>query len=319
MITADLRRWLFSGAVACALLLAGPAARAQQPAAEALFREGRRLVDAGKLIDACAKFAESQRLDPASGTLLNLGDCNERLGRTATAWSYFVAAGTLAEAQGKPDQRSEARLRAEAVEGRLAHLTIRAAKPVTAMLVKRDEVLLGPAALGTRTPIDPGRYRISASAPAHRDWSTEVTIAGDRADESVVIPELATAPIDAPRASARVPLWAWISGGAGLALLAIGIAFEVDSVIARDTIVRNCGPERLCDPAGHYDPAYDNDRKNRSFALFVGFGLGGAAATAASITGIALALGNARADTKTFTFTPTVSPSAFGAAISGHF
>ena len=38
--------------------------------AEALFREGKKLGEEGRIPDACKKFKESQRLDPTLGTLL---------------------------------------------------------------------------------------------------------------------------------------------------------------------------------------------------------------------------------------------------------
>ena len=37
--------------------------------ADALFKEGRALLDAKKFDEACPKLAESQRLDPGAGTL----------------------------------------------------------------------------------------------------------------------------------------------------------------------------------------------------------------------------------------------------------
>ncbi|MFO0567610.1 MAG: hypothetical protein U0263_18270 [Polyangiaceae bacterium] len=49
-------------------------------AAEALFNAGRDAVKAGDYPTACAKFRESNRLDPAPGTVLNLADCEEHLG-----------------------------------------------------------------------------------------------------------------------------------------------------------------------------------------------------------------------------------------------
>src|SRR5450755_3617279 len=58
-------------------------------AAEALFRDGRAAAQRGDWETACPKLRESQRLDPAAGTLLNLADCEEHRGKVATAWQLF--------------------------------------------------------------------------------------------------------------------------------------------------------------------------------------------------------------------------------------
>src|SRR5262249_32964060 len=72
-----------------------------QVAAESLFREARRLVDAGRYAQACEKFSASQKLDPAVGTLLNLGLCYEKIGRTAAAWATYHEASAAAKATGQ--------------------------------------------------------------------------------------------------------------------------------------------------------------------------------------------------------------------------
>ena len=86
----------FSSALSCALLLSGlqSVASAAEPhdaaAADVLFRRAKDALAAGNVDGACASFAESQRLDPAAGTLLNLADCEEKQGKLATAWQHFV-------------------------------------------------------------------------------------------------------------------------------------------------------------------------------------------------------------------------------------
>src|SRR5579862_5648801 len=96
--------------VAWASLLVRPAAAqsaSEQAAAEALFNQARDLMAAKQYADACPKFAESERLDPAPGTLLNLATCYERNGQIASAWVTFKEAATAAH---KADQADRARL-----------------------------------------------------------------------------------------------------------------------------------------------------------------------------------------------------------------
>src|SRR5579883_326916 len=57
--------------------------------AEALFNEGKRLMNERKFGEACPKFLASQKLDPGVGTQLNLAVCYEANGQTASAWATF--------------------------------------------------------------------------------------------------------------------------------------------------------------------------------------------------------------------------------------
>ena len=72
--------------MALALFLVPLRAAARDPvAAEELFSEGRAAMDRGDFGAACARFEESQRLDPAAGTLMNWAECLSRQGKPASA------------------------------------------------------------------------------------------------------------------------------------------------------------------------------------------------------------------------------------------
>jgi tetratricopeptide (TPR) repeat protein len=118
-------------------------------AAEALFREGRELMDKGDYTAACAKLAQSQRLDASSGTLLNLAMCHEKQGKNATAWAEFLAAARLAASQNKADRADEAKQRAAELEPKLTYLTIVVAQPVDGLEIRRDDVKLDASAEGS--------------------------------------------------------------------------------------------------------------------------------------------------------------------------
>src|SRR5262245_51965919 len=86
---------------ALCLSLCAPAAAAQPPetrqqAAEALFQQGRELLELGNYAAACQRFEASQRLDAGLGTLLFLGECYDKLGKSASAWKAFADAAVLA-------------------------------------------------------------------------------------------------------------------------------------------------------------------------------------------------------------------------------
>jgi len=177
-------------------------------AAEALFNQGRDLMTATKFAEACPKFEASQQLDPGLGTMLNLAECYEKLGRTASAWAEYREAIPLARAAGSQARLDLATQRAQALQGRLSTLTIRATSDNSdaQLEVRRDGVALQAAELGSPIPVDPGEHVIEATAPGKHPWSSKVQVAGDAAKVSVEIPKLqaASEPASTPPASTPV-------------------------------------------------------------------------------------------------------------------
>jgi len=180
---------------ATGLLVQIPLARAQSAEAEVLFREGRKLIGQGRVAVGCDKLAASEKLEPSIGTLLNLGDCREKLGRLASAWAAFRKAEAMAKRAGGEDKRQlEARRRASQLEPRLATLTIQVTGPVDGVLVSRAGLPLEPGAWNTAVPVDPGSYAILVEAPGHKPWRAEVTVL-HKARRTVVVPTLERAAV----------------------------------------------------------------------------------------------------------------------------
>src|SRR5262245_13180527 len=84
--------------------------------AEVLFQEARELLKQGNFERACPKFLESERLDPATATLLAVATCHERQGLLASAWAEFTEAAGRARQERRKDRERLAREQARALE-----------------------------------------------------------------------------------------------------------------------------------------------------------------------------------------------------------
>ena len=177
---------------ALAICTSAAAQTADKAAAELLFTEARQLVSEGKYTEACPKFAQSQQLDPATGTLLNLADCYERAGKTASAWMTWLDAATAAKATGQTDRERLARQRSAALQPRLVYLTIKVpdASRIAGISVTRNGEPVREALWDTSVPVDPDRYTVAASAPGRKSWQMEVVVAPGQPPGEVTVPVL---------------------------------------------------------------------------------------------------------------------------------
>jgi tetratricopeptide (TPR) repeat protein len=161
-------------------------------AAQTLFEEGQALKDAGNMREACDKFQASQKLDAAVGTQLNLADCYEQLGKTASAWVNFVEVAESKEAGEK--RAAFAQKRADALRPRLTKLVIQVAAPARDMTIHRGDVLVPRETWGTSVPVDPGSYPITARAPGKSPWRETVKVEGEGEEITVRVPALLARP-----------------------------------------------------------------------------------------------------------------------------
>jgi hypothetical protein len=244
------------GAAALMLLLAWSAPAFAQSAgdralAEQLFRTGQELMSQNRYAEACPKLAESQRLDPGTGTLLNLAVCHEHEGKLASAWTELNDAATFARRDQRPDRVQYAEQRLAALEPKLSRLTIELAQggDVPGLEIRLDGEVLGRAALGVAAPVDPGSHTVSASAAGKRPWQTKLDLAAGPAQKSVLIPKLADAPAgSAPGAGPNAAdrglagpatsgsggkaqrISAYVLGGAGVVGIGVGSIFGLRAI-----------------------------------------------------------------------------------------
>ncbi len=235
-----------------------------QKAADALFFEGRKLMDEKNYAEACPKFEAAQKLRPGVGTLLNLGDCWEKLGKTASAWGAFRDATFAAQKAGDP-REAVAKERMEALVPKLVKLTIEvpAASDLPGLEITRAGKPVDRAVWGTAVPVDPGSYKIEAKAPGRKAWSADADLS--TASTTISVPQLeveASAPEPKPKVekaetptttpaatSSSQKTFALLSLGVGVVGLGMGTAFGLMSKSAHDEAERHCSG-KPCDADG---------------------------------------------------------------------
>jgi hypothetical protein len=270
--------------------------------AESLFREGRRLFEAGAYVEACAKLGESQRLDPGGGTLLNLARCHEAQGKLATAWAEFQEARTWARRDGRQDRQQTAEEHLTALEPRLSWLTLRApaATAVTGLEIRIDDTAFPAAALGVPWPIDPGTHRITIKASGKLPQEITLRVNAERERRNVTIAPLIDAPTAqgrAPRPAVpgrtagenaagravetrfRTPVLSYVLGASGLVFIGVGSAFGLRAIDLMSQSDDEC-PNGVCTRRGSDLSHQANTNANWANA---GFGVGVASLAAAVI------------------------------------
>jgi len=224
------RRGLRSGALALAFALVvsvAPSAHAgDSAAAEALFVDGRALLQAKKYDEACPKLAESQRLDPATGTLLALALCYEGQGKVASAWAAYVEAASRSHDEKNAARESAAKERVAALEPKLPRLLLSLApgadKPA-GLTIQRDGAPVGEGTLGTAIPVDPGEHTVYAIATGKQPFTRTIRVAEGETQRLAIGPLVdAASPAEKDDAKGRPSFFTPVRT-AGVAVGALGI------------------------------------------------------------------------------------------------
>jgi len=287
------------------------ASAAQKAAAESLFDDGLKAMKSGHFNEACPKLEESERIDPAIGTLLYLGECYEKSGRTASAWATFREAASAAQAQGETERTRVAAQRADRLQPSLSKLTLKVV-PETAQIaslrVTRENVVLAKALFGVAIPVDPGKYHIVASADGYQSYEAEIEVLGNADSKTLEIPALAastTPPVAAAggpaanagtenaQATTSVPARnpepdassganglrtaAYVTGALGVVSLGIGTYFGVKAINKNHDAKEHCDGSTCRDPVGE---SLTNDAQNAATVANITIGVGAACVVA---------------------------------------
>jgi hypothetical protein len=240
-------------------------------AAEALYEQGKTLMAQGKSAEACPKFEESQRLDPGTGTLLNLALCYEQTKRLASAWSKYLEAASSAATSGNAPREKEARKQADRLRPRLSYVVVRVdegAKSTPGLEVRRDGQLVGGAQWGAAIPADEGEHEVTASAPGRAAWRERVVVKGEGSTTSVTVPALAEGPTTTPApvaaAADETPdaastsksglgtqrVLALVAGGVGVVGVGVGTVFGLQAKSRHDEAEKYCDGAVCTDQRG---------------------------------------------------------------------
>jgi len=269
-------------------------------AAEALFDEARQLMKDGSFARACGLFEASQKLDPGVGTLLNLGDCLEKVGRTASAWARFREAASAALSAGQSEREQIARARAAALDGALSRLVVRVPEDGGELQVARDGVTMDRATWGSAVPLDPGEHELVATLAGKKTWRRTVTIPQAATVVTVDVPRLedaapaesppptpafvATSPIPPPPDEPKRGLGtqrgiALGVGGVGAAAMLVAGAFALSARSVYSDARSHCSSAG-CDPDG---VRLGHDAGARADAATASLLVGGVALAAAAV------------------------------------
>ncbi len=319
-------------AVCIALSVAGPTALSAQPTssdaqkrADALFSQGQRFLKNKEYAVACAAFEQSQKLDPAIGTQLNIALCYEQWGHSAAAYQAFVEAARMADAA-KDDRGPKARQRAEELKPKLATLTLTisddtspADRPDPAAVIVLDGKGLNKRAMHNML-VDPGKHQLEVRAPGREPVTKKFSLVmGQREEFELDIPAPLQVGKVAPhsRSTRRLAVGYTLTG---IGVVGAGAAGYLAVVARRDyraEFKNNCSSStNECNEAG-YLATHAARRRANIASIVAGGGL------AFAVTGVVVLLtSRSRSNAATgsaWYVVPELGPDGGGMTLAGSF
>jgi hypothetical protein len=316
------------------MLLAATAAAQQPPAeepppekldpvaqeAEHLFLEGREAVKKGELGRAAGLFLRSQELHPTVGTLLNLANVEEQLGKISRAVVHYELA--MKELPENDDRGPVARDGIARLAPRVPTLRIdRAAGAPLAMAIRVDGVPLAASQIGAVRSLDPGSYTVTVEMEgrAERRYTVKVlegarmTLAVEPGKPIVVAP-----PAAAQQRTSRLSAAGWAFTGFGVAGLGVGAVAGIAAIAKKSDAAAACPDPARCGSPGLESAAAGRALAGVSTAAFVLGGVGVAAGVTLLVVGRSKAPKQGDAASVT-AVAPWALPGGGGVGMAGKF
>ena len=321
--------WL-AGLLLVALLCPGtaaaePPAAADSPesrkdAAKQAFERGLQQYNKGNYPQACADFERSVELHANISNRGKLAECYEQVGRVASAWRLYQEVAKRARGRGDDWRADVAEQRVRTLQPRLSRLLIVMSdpEPPAGLVVTRAGQVVEPRVFGGEQILDPGSYRLVATAPGYVD-STQVVQLDEGATATATIPALtAVAGDSSDAASGRRRLLrygSYTAMGAGVVGLALSVNFGNSARTEWNSITEGCLEDPLL--CAHYD-----------YQIPARVATAGQRANYSAIAGVALLAGGAimwwasrdRATTaakSALRFAPSLGPEQLSVVLSG--
>ncbi len=326
-------------------------------AADALFDAGREAFKAQDYESACPKFADSHKLDPGVGTVLNLARCYELWGKTSSAYSTYREAAALAHQEKQVERESFARAQVERLEKILTRLVIDVGdQQVEDLTIRRNGKVVRETMWGIALPVDPGTYTITVIAPGYETVKTTIDAYGKGKTIKIHLPSMseasshadwstrdgheasrpssgdATVSSESNSASAQSTVadqadqkgkkglgaGPWILGGLGVAAAGTATVFAFYGLSASNTAAGIClDPDEFCSPASQEQ--YRIARRVAYQNYTVAYIGWGVGGAAVIGSTIWLLVGGSKNDQPTATAAPMLGPGVIGITARGHF
>jgi tetratricopeptide (TPR) repeat protein len=138
--------------------------------ADEAFKQGRELLKAGKYDEACEQFEKSEHLDPQNGTRFNIAECDEHIGKVATALAIYR---DLVAHDSNDKRKAASQQRIDELVKQVAQLVVQVAGKPAHLAVR-----LGDRRIEPNQPIelDYGDYTVSVLADGMADYTGKVSL-----------------------------------------------------------------------------------------------------------------------------------------------